>query len=87
MIKKVKEALDRVDHVSTTADVWMAHYLGMAAHWIEQKSLKWQKAVIACVRLTGHHTYDVLAASIEEIHENYGLSGKVTATVTDNGKW
>ena len=42
MIKKVKEALDRVDHVSTTADIWMAHhrsYLGMAAHWIDQKSL------------------------------------------------
>ena len=31
MIKKVKETLDGVDHVSTTADVWMAHhrsYLG-----------------------------------------------------------
>jgi len=26
-----------------------------------------------------------LAASIEEIHKKYGLSGKVTATVTDNG--
>jgi len=32
MIKKVKEALDGVDRVSTTADVWMAHhksYLGI----------------------------------------------------------
>ena len=33
----------------------------------------------------GCHTYDVLAASIEEIHRKYGLSGKVTAMVTDNG--
>ena len=35
--------------------------------------------------MIGHHTYDVLAASIEEIHRKYRLSGKVTATVTDNG--
>ena len=43
MIKKVKEALDGVDHVSTTADVWTVHhksYLGMTAHWIDKKSLK-----------------------------------------------
>ena len=88
MIKKVKEALDGVDHISTTADVWTAHhksYLGMTAHWIDQKSLKRQKAAIACVRVIGRHTYDVLAASIEEIHRKYRLSGKVTATVTDNG--
>ena len=35
MIKKVKEALHGVDHVSKTADIWTAHhrsYLGMTAH-------------------------------------------------------
>ena len=29
--------------------------------------------------------YDVLAAKIEHVHRAYGLNGKVTATVTDNG--
>lgn len=29
--------------------------------------------------------HDVLAAKIEHIHSIYGLNGKVTATVTDNG--
>ena len=88
MIKKVKEALDRVDHASTTADVWTAHhrsYLGMTVHWIDQKSLKRQKAAIAYVRVIRCHTYDVLVASIEGIHRLYGLSGKFTAKVTDNG--
>jgi len=28
---------------------------------------------------------DVLAAKIEQVHRAYGLNGKVTATVTDNG--
>ena len=31
------------------------------------------------------HNYDVLAAKIEEIHRNFGLHGKISATVTDNG--
>ena len=88
MIEKVKDALEGVDHVSTTADIWTAHhrsYLGMTAHWIDHRSFKRQRAAIACVRMIGRHTYDVLAASIEEIHRKYRLSGKVTATVTDNG--
>ena len=87
MIVKVKEALDRVDHVSTTADVWTAHYrsyLGMTAHWIDHRSFKCQIAAIACVCMIGRHTYHVLAESIEEIHRKYRLSGKVTTTVTDN---
>ena len=43
IIEKVKEALDGVDRVSTTADVWTAHhrsYLGMAAHWIDHTYVK-----------------------------------------------
>jgi len=88
MVKKVKEALEVIDGVSTTADVWTAHhrsYLGMTVHWIDKDTLKRCKAAIACVRITGRHTYDVIASRIEQIHANYGLNGKVVATITDNG--
>ena len=87
MVKKVKEILETVDFVSTTADVWTAHnrsYLGMTVHWINPITLKRCKAAIACIRVTGHHTYDALAEKIEHVHASYGLTGKVTATVTDN---
>ena len=43
MVKKVKELLETVDGVSTTADVWTAHhrnYLGMTVHWIDRDTLK-----------------------------------------------
>lgn len=40
---------------------------------------------MACKRIKGRHTYDVIAAEIDNIHSLYGLSTKVTATVTDNG--
>ena len=88
MVKKIKETLEGVSQVSTTADVWTARhhsYLGMTVHWIDHKSLKRHKAAIACIRVVGCHTYDVLAAKIEEVHRNFGLIGKISATVTDNG--
>ena len=88
MMKKIKEILEGVDKVSTTADVWTAHqrsYLGMTIHWIDKKSLKRQKAAIACIRIVGRHTYDILAAKMEEVHRNFGLHGKISTTVTDNG--
>ena len=88
MISKIKGNLEAVCRVSTTADVWTGHsksYLGMTVHWIDESSLKRQKAAIACTRIIEHHTYDVLAAEIEQIHERYGLNGKISATITDNG--
>ena len=57
----------------------------MTVHWIDLGSLQHHKAAICCIRIVGHHTYDVLAAKIEYVHSFYGLNGKVTATVADNG--
>jgi len=88
MVEQVKETLDQVDYVSTTVDVWSAHkrsFMGMTAHWIDQATLKRRKAALACTRIVGRHMYDVLGANIEQIHNSYGLTGKITATITDNG--
>uniref|UniRef100_A0A8C5FPP2 BED-type domain-containing protein n=1 Tax=Gadus morhua TaxID=8049 RepID=A0A8C5FPP2_GADMO len=44
------------------------------------------KAAIACKQFRGRHTFDQIAAEIEEIFSEYGLThDKVTACVTDNG--
>ena len=88
MVQRVREALERVEYVSTTVNVWSAHnksFVGMTAHWIDPVTLHRYKAALACTRITGHHTYDVLGAKIEQIHNGYNLAGKVTATITDNG--
>ena len=85
----MKEALEGVDGVSTTADVWMTNhqsYLGLTVHWIDKDTLKRCKAIIACVRITGCHTYNVIASRIEHKKlPSYGLNGKVIGTITDNG--
>ena len=44
-----------------------------------------KKAVLACRRLKGGHTYDVLANIIQKIHWKIEIDGKVCMTTTDNG--
>ena len=42
MVQRVKEALEKVEYVSTTVDMWTAHnrsFLGMTAHWIDPVTL------------------------------------------------
>ena len=88
MVQRVKETLEKVEYVSTTVDMWTAHnrsFLGMTAHWIDPVTLRRCKAALACTRVMSRHAYDVLGARIEQIHESYGLTGKITATITDNG--
>ncbi|CAM4542482.1 unnamed protein product [Leuciscus chuanchicus] len=86
MDANLKAALGDVDFVSTTADIWTVNnksFMGVTVHWINS-TLQHNKATLACKRIRGRHTYDVIGAEIEEIHSSYGLHGKVVATVTDN---
>ncbi|KAG1925936.1 zinc finger BED domain-containing protein 1-like [Pimephales promelas] len=88
MERNLKAALNDVDFVSTTADIWTANnrsYMGVTLHWISRSTLERNKAALACRRIRGRHTYDVIGAEIENIHSSYGLLNKVVATVTDNG--
>uniref|UniRef100_A0A8C4H9B9 HAT C-terminal dimerisation domain-containing protein n=1 Tax=Dicentrarchus labrax TaxID=13489 RepID=A0A8C4H9B9_DICLA len=84
----LKAALNEVDFVSTTADIWTANnrsYMGVTLHWISRSTLEHNKAALACRRIRGKHRCDVIGAEIEIIHSSYGLLNKVVATVTDNG--
>ena len=88
MEQRVRNTLDGINFVCTTADVWTAHnksFFGMTVHWIDPSILQCWKAAICCTGLVGCHTYNVLASKIESIHRSYSLNGKITATVTDNG--
>uniref|UniRef100_A0A8C7XYA4 BED-type domain-containing protein n=1 Tax=Oryzias sinensis TaxID=183150 RepID=A0A8C7XYA4_9TELE len=83
----LKLALDDVQFVSSTADIWTANnrsYMGVTIHWFNQDTLERHKAALACKRVRGRHTFDVIAAELEQIHSSFGLLNKVVATVTDN---
>ena len=44
-----------------------------------------KSAALACPRLKGKHTYDVLAAKLEDIHTDYDIQAKIVMTTTDSG--
>ena len=54
-------------------------------HWIDTDNLQRKKAVWACRRLQGRHTYDVLANIIQKIYWEFEIDGKVRLTSTDDG--
>ncbi|MGH0163711.1 UNVERIFIED_CONTAM: hypothetical protein FKN15_048799 [Acipenser sinensis] len=85
---ELKKSFENVAYVSTTADIWTANnksFLGMTAHWIDPATLQRKRVALTCSRFKGRHTYDAVAAEIEQCHAAYALNAKVTATVTDNG--
>ena len=57
----------------------------MTVHWVDPTTMKHCKAALCWTRVVGRHTYDVLAAKIEHVHSSYGITRKVTTTVTYNG--
>lgn len=88
MKQNLAEHLDKAKYVCTTADIWTANnrsYLGMTVHWIDAVIIQRKSAALTCLRVTGRHTYDIIAASVESIHNKYSISAKVTMTITDNG--
>ncbi|CAM4605850.1 unnamed protein product [Leuciscus chuanchicus] len=85
---ELKKTFESLQYVSTTADIWSSHnrsFLGITVHWINPRNLNREKAAIACKRIKGRHTYDVIGFEMEQIHSAFGLSHRITATVTDNG--
>ena len=69
-IAAVKEAMSKIEWIATTTDCWSAHrrsYLGVTAHWINPNNFKRESAALACRRLTGSHTYQLLAEQLKSV--------------------
>lgn len=57
----------------------------MTAHWIDPNNLTRHQAALACQRLKGRHTFDVLANALENIFGDFKIQNKISGTTTDNG--
>ncbi|XP_051792179.1 E3 SUMO-protein ligase ZBED1-like [Erpetoichthys calabaricus] len=80
--------LGKAKFVATTTDCWSAHqksYLGVTCHWIEEESLERRSAALACKRLRGSHTFDMIASALDDVHCQYKIRDKVVRTTTDSG--
>lgn len=80
--------LSTISWVSTTADCWTQgkrSFIGITCHWIDIKTLQRRSATLACSRMKGKHTYDLIAKKIYSIHQDYKITNKVLSCTTDNG--
>ena len=60
-------------------------YLGMTVHWIDSETLSRQSAALACRRMKGRHTFDVIAKMIAAVLHEFQLTGRVCMITTDSG--
>ena len=78
----IRDTLRHLSFVATTTDCWTAHrrsYIVVTVHWIDPESLERKCAVLACQRLGGSHTFDVLAAALEDVNTEFGISQNMDA--------
>ena len=76
----VKSAMTSVEFVATTADCWIAHqhsYLSVTVHWLCYDNFERKSAALAYRRLTGSHTYELLADQLQDVNCKYGIKSKV----------
>ncbi|XP_018956210.2 uncharacterized protein LOC109086182 [Cyprinus carpio] len=88
MKKTLIAELGKAKFVATTTDCWSAHqksYLGVTCHWINEETLERRSAALACKRLRGSHTFDVIAGALDDVHCQYKIRDKVVRTTTDSG--
>ena len=64
----------------TTADIWSTNhksYLDVTVHWLDTATLQRFSAALACERMKGRHTYDVIAARSNAVHTAYRINNEV----------
>ena len=83
-----KSATTSVEFIATTADCWTAlrrSYLGVTVPWLCYYNFERKSAALACRRLTGSHTYDLLVDQLPDVYCKNGIKSKIIKTATDSG--
>ena len=82
---EIKRELLQISHVAVTSDLWTSRtvIIAITCHFVTSKwELKF--LVLAMFGLKKDHTAEHIAASFPKVAEEWGVSRKVVAMVTDN---
>ena len=80
--------LSAISFAQPCTDIWTCatrSFIGVTAHWIDTEDLARKKAAIACKRMVGRHTYDVIAKALVNTMQEYNIQKKTKDAVTDSG--
>ncbi|KAJ8881133.1 hypothetical protein PR048_017606 [Dryococelus australis] len=86
MKEGLTQKMASVNYMATTADCWSRDkksFLGVTAHWINNKTLDKESCALACKHIRGHHVV-TLAREIWSISCTYKIQNKVVCMTTDN---
>lgn len=84
-----KESYASIQYFCLTADLWSSRrraFLGVTIHWICPQSYKRIKNSMACRRITGVHSAEVLARNLHEIIQFFKIpTREILKIITDGG--
>uniref|UniRef100_A0A1I8MV64 Uncharacterized protein n=1 Tax=Musca domestica TaxID=7370 RepID=A0A1I8MV64_MUSDO len=86
ILAKVKVSTEAAFAVCITTDGWTSRancsYLAITAHYIEGTELT--SNVLACIEFNERHTAENIKCAIKDVTDDFGISHKISAIVTDN---
>ena len=83
--KRMVEIFKTIDNLAISVDGWSKNskgFMGYTVTWIDD-NLERHTLALACKRLEGSHTWDVLAAHIENTLRDFSIYNKTTMCTTD----
>ena len=84
---RVKNQLNSASHICLTTDIWISRtsqgYITVTCHFINE-SWKMQSFVLETFNLCVSHTAENIAAELKRIADEWEITAKVVALVTDN---
>ena len=86
-VEEIKEEISHVFHVALTSDLWTSRttesYITITCHFL---SATWQlrSLVLETLKFDLNHTAEHIADALLKVAENWDISSKVVAIVTDN---
>jgi len=81
------EQLSAVQYMSVSADLWSSHkrgFIGVTVHYIDAENLERVSHILACRRFKHSHTGEQIARVMGAIFDEFHITSKITACITDN---
>ncbi|XP_036343172.1 zinc finger BED domain-containing protein 1-like [Rhagoletis pomonella] len=85
---KLHEEIRLASAVCLSTDAWTSRanqsYIAVTAHFVEPEKGILKSHLIACIESAERHTSDNLCATLRKIMDEWEISNKITAVVSDN---